>query len=243
MNNPTIVVSGSLRKNYEGICNIIKDFEDLGINVLSPKPSQIINPGEEFPILETDNVFDPKELENRHLDAIRKADALYLYNPGGYVGPSCTMELGWALALGKYIYCKEPINDFTLKLFSGIIATPEKVKYDLSNRSLLETLNPQSSTEALQRYIKWMVMDRGFENETPRDLMLLLTEEIGELAKAIRKHQGLKMDQSQQERHTTVRKELADVYIYLLDIANSFDVSLCSALIEKERENENRTWG
>ena len=103
----------------------------LGIKVLSPKPSKVINPNEEFVILETDDTADPKTLEQRHLDAIYNADALYIYNPDGYIGASATIELGWALALGKPTYVKEEAVDFTLKLFCGKVATPKEIKEEL----------------------------------------------------------------------------------------------------------------
>ena len=47
----SIVVSGSFRKHFEGISKVIKEFEDLDIQVLSPQPSKIINPDHEFTIL------------------------------------------------------------------------------------------------------------------------------------------------------------------------------------------------
>ncbi len=219
-----------------------KVFESLGVDVLSPKISTIINPGEEFAILETDDTDDPKVLEQRHLDAIAAADALYLYDPDGYVGASSAMELGWAMALGKPVFCKEPVADGTLAFFCGTVATPEQVKAMLIARSPLETINVRSSVPALQEYIHTMVVRRGFDKETPRDVLLLMVEEVGELAKAVRKHVGLKSDEERKERYPALESELADVFIYLLDLANLLEVSLVRALRDKEQENEKRSW-
>lgn len=124
----TIVVSGSFRRFFPEIKETILAFESLGITVLSPYASEVINPNDEFVILKTDETRDPKTLEQNHLDAIRKADALYLCNPEGYLGNSSVMELGWAMALGKTIFCKEPVADATLRLFAGEVATPEQIK-------------------------------------------------------------------------------------------------------------------
>ncbi len=126
MSQKSIVISGSFRRYFDGISAAVKEFESLGISVLSPKASTIINPGDEFAILASDDIHDPKTLEQRHLDAISAADALYLYNPAGYLGDSAKMELGWALAKGKPVFCKEPMTDATLTHFCGIVATPEQ---------------------------------------------------------------------------------------------------------------------
>ena len=123
-----IVVSGSFRRFYDQIKETILAFEALGVEVLSPKASEITNPGKEFAILKTDVTQDPRVLEQNHLDAIRRADALYLCNPEGYLGASSIMEVGWAMALGKRIFCKELATDATLRFFAGDVATPEQVK-------------------------------------------------------------------------------------------------------------------
>lgn len=237
-----IVISGSFSRNYEGIKETISEFEQLGIEVLSPKNSAIINPDDNFVILESDNTQDPKELEQRHLNAITMADALYLYDPKAYIGDSSKVELGWALALGKPIFCKEPLEDSTLKFFCGQTATPAEVKNILETRSPLDAINQQSSVPMLQKYIHDMVVRRGFDKEGPRDAMLMMVEEVGELAKAMRKYIGLKTDQDKKDRYNKLENELADVFIYLLDIANLMNISLFDALLEKEKENETRTW-
>ena len=238
----SVVISGSFRRYFDGISETVKTFEALGIEVLSPKASKVINPGEEFAVLESDDTSDPQTLEQRHLDAITTADALYLYDPDGYIGDSSKMELGWANALGKPVFCRELVADSTLKFFCGNVATPKEVKAALTSRSPLETINPRSSMVVLQQYIHDMVVRRGFDKETPRDILLLMVEEVGELAKAVRKHLGLKSDEERKERYPKLEGELADVFIYLLDLANLLEISLFHALHEKEQENEKRSW-
>ena len=120
------------------------------------------------------------------------------------------MELGWANALGKPVFCKELVADSTLKFFCGIVATPERVRQQLVTRSPLETINPRSSVVVLQQYIHDMVVRRGFDKEIPRDVLLLMMEEVGELAKAVRKHLGLKSDEERKERYPKLEGELAD---------------------------------
>jgi len=38
-----------------------------------------------------------------HLNRIEKADVVFIVNPDGYVGPSTTLELGYAVALRKLV--------------------------------------------------------------------------------------------------------------------------------------------
>ena len=81
--------------------------------------------------------------------------------------------------------------------------------------------------------------------------MSLLTEEVGELAKAIRKKMALftekaKESHSDQTKEQLIQdnlaEEMADVLSYLLDLANRFDVDLAESFKRKEAENDRRTW-
>lgn len=243
-NGLTVVISGSFRKYYDGIRETITRFENLGVKILSPRHSDVVNPGEDFVLLESDGNACPEGIEREHLDAIRRADALYLYNEEGYIGPSSAMELGWALALGKPIYAKETCKDAAVRHFAGKAATPDEVKTDLLERGSAggRTPNRQASLEALQSYVRKVGAERGFDSETPRDKVLLMLEEFGELAKALRKYIGLKIDEDRQEHYTELKYELADVLIYLIDLANTCGIDLFDAFQEKERQNAERRW-
>ena len=94
----------------------------------------------------------------------------------------------------------------------------------------------------LQKYIKNVVIQRGFDDETPVDIMLLMMEEIGKLSKALINYTGLKIDQDKKDKYTQVKHELADVFIYLLDLANVCNVDLFHAFVEKEHEENKRFW-
>ncbi len=238
----SVVISGSFRRHYDAIKSAIKDFENLDVKVLSPKSSQIINPGEEVAILATDDVQSPDILEKRHLEAIQRADALYISNPEGYLGASTILELGWANALGKPIFSSDASTDATIKFFSGGAATPREVKEALAKRSPVDALTPQSSLAQLQAYVREMVVRRGFEKETPQDVLMFFVEETGELAKAMRKYLGRKTDKEKIDRYGNVEDELADMLIYLIDLANILEVPLFEALYKKEQENEKRIW-
>lgn len=121
------VISGSFRKFYKEITRLIEEFDNLGVEVLSPKKSKIINPDDEFVLLETDSRgASIKQIEEDHLKAIRNSNFLYVCNPNGYVGNSATMEIGFAIANKIPIYSLEAINDLTLSQFV-VVASPEKI--------------------------------------------------------------------------------------------------------------------
>lgn len=91
-----------------------------------------------------------------------------------------------------------------------------------------------------QQYVADMVNERGFEKETIQEIFMLFLEECGEMAKAARKSTGIKTDKNSKEYH--LDHEIADVFIYLLDICNHYDIDLEKAFREKEKINKQRTW-
>ena len=56
-------------------------------------------------------------------------------------------------------------------------------------QELLKKLSGKSSINEIQSYIKEVMEIRGFNKEKSSDKILLLVEEVGELAKAIRKNE------------------------------------------------------
>lgn len=105
----------------------------------------------------------------------------------------------------------------------------------------VEKMDETTTVKELQQYIDEMTEVRGFTEETPRDIMLLLTEEIGELAKEIRKSTHLKTDCNKTKK-LDVEGEIADVFSYLLSMCRVMNVDLVQAYKEKELRNCKREW-
>lgn len=105
-----------------------------------------------------------------------------------------------------------------------------------------DNLTNKSCVGEIQAYVHNMIIERGFEKEDAKDVMILLTEEIGELAKAIRKTTGLKMDISKDNDKYDVKGEIADVFNYLLSMCDVLDVDLFEVWKKKEQKNFERTW-
>lgn len=108
---------------------------------------------------------------------------------------------------------------------------------------LWENLNNDNTIIQVQEYIGKVIELRGFSKQNIEKTMLLLTEEVGELAKAIRKEQtSMSIDKSKISNYDTIESEVADVFIVLCSICNKLNIDLFSSLKEKEKENITRKW-
>ena len=104
----------------------------------------------------------------------------------------------------------------------------------------MKELKQNPTLKDFQNYIEEMVEERGFEKETLPEIFMLFSEECGEFAKAIRKTQNIKIDESSEKY--SIENEAADVFIYLLDLCNKLNIDLEQAFRNKEKINEKRTW-
>ncbi len=112
-----------------------------------------------------------------------------------------------------------------------------------NQEKLLSLLNNSSSIDEVQEYIKEVITIRGFSEQKIQDKMLLLLEETGELAKAIRKTlPNASIDYNKIENYTGVEDEIADVFIVLVSICNRLNINLYEAFKNKEEKNVKRKW-
>ena len=88
----------------------------------------------------------------------------------------------------------------------------------------------------LQNYVDEVCKERGWVKDTYAEKFLLFMEEVGELAKAMRKEQGLYVEKAKQKR-VELEQEFADVLSYLL-----YHIDLEQAFREKEKINDGRRW-
>ena len=102
------------------------------------------------------------------------------------------------------------------------------------------TLKPNPTLNDFHSYVREMVKERGFDKESIPQIFMLFLEECGELAKAARKSQKIHSDKNSQTHD--LGHEAANVFIYLLDICNHFNIDLEQAFREKEELNKKRIW-
>jgi len=124
----SVVVCGSKRYAKE-IAKFCSELSKLGVLVFEPSFS-------DPPIAEIDKIHSDfvtqkifKGLTLEHFDWIRKSEVCFVYNKGGYVGTSVSLEMGYACALGKPIFALEaktgdPCRD---ALIDKVITSPKEL--------------------------------------------------------------------------------------------------------------------
>ena len=115
-----------------------------------------------------------------------------------------------------------------------------------SNMNLPDIPSAETPLPAWQCYVGQNVKARGWDKASDLETFLLFSEEVGELAKALRRHRGLFTEnvspETLREAHHNLGEEMADVLSYLLDLACRLEVDLAQALLDKERRNRERSW-
>src|SRR5579872_4445180 len=95
-------------------------------------------------------------------------------------------------------------------------------------------LKDDPTIKDLQHYIAEVCQERGWTKDSPSEKFVLFIEEVGELAKAMRKASGL-YEERARLRDISLEEEFADVLSYLLDLANCFQVDLEQVFRAKEQ--------
>lgn len=100
-------------------CETIAKLSELGLTPLFPNLDYSHENADK-----ADTPEEKKRLAMEHYNAIDEADAVYFITPDGYMGTSCKLELGYAVARQKPIYFSEPTKDYALDCYvKGFIGT------------------------------------------------------------------------------------------------------------------------
>lgn len=122
----SVVICGSRRFKPE-MRKFAAQLKKLGIVVYEPYLHEGKN---EWDNLSEDyKKFVALGLTHDHFYKIKMADVLYIYNKNGYSGVSTTLELGYAVALGKPIYALSDKDEelCRLVLFKETIRSPREL--------------------------------------------------------------------------------------------------------------------
>ncbi len=98
------------------------------------------------------------------------------------------------------------------------------------------TLPSKPGLAEWQSFVRRLVDEQHWTKD-PNEVFIRFAEEVGELAKEMRKKWKLGPAASE-----TAAGELADVFMYLCDLANHFGVDLEQAVRDKHRANRGRVW-
>lgn len=112
-----------------------------------------------------------------------------------------------------------------------------------NSRRIFQWFKEDTSLVELQNYINNVLEIRGFNNQSIELKLMLLMEEVGELAKSIRKDSTrLPIDRCKINNYSSIEEEIANVLIVLFSIANKLQIDLYDAFLKKEKENIKRKW-
>jgi hypothetical protein len=107
-------VSGSFHRHMAAIYDAVGELRVRGIAVLSPSDPRVVDNIGEFLFVASDKLRSIRLVQDRHLEAIRASDFLWVVCPDGYTGPSTCMEIGTALAAEVPVFSNAPALDITV---------------------------------------------------------------------------------------------------------------------------------
>jgi len=221
------VVCGSFRRDPTALAREFHQLQDAGCTVLSPLDLDFVTEVEGFVYGQTDLGRSSAEIEQAHLRAMQMADFVWLHCPGGYVGTSAAMELGFAHALGLRVFAAEPPENVAMLDLVQLCESPAaagdlaRQRADAPSRALL----------SLQSYYARAARERGWDDESAGQTVDLLRGEVDELEAALGEATGDDEDPA---------LELADVLLYVVHLSNILGLDLGRAVRDKERINADR---
>jgi NTP pyrophosphatase (non-canonical NTP hydrolase) len=221
------VVCGSFRRDPAALEREFHQLQEAGCTVLSPLDLDFVSEVEGFVYGQTDLGRSSAEIEQAHLRAMQAADFVWLHCPGGYVGTSAAMELGFVQALGLRVFAAEPPENVAMRDLVQVCDSPAAA----AELSRTRADAPSRALVSLQGYYARVAHERGWEGETPATTVGLLRGEVDELESALGDAAGADEDPA---------LELADVLLYVVHLANILGLDLGRAVRDKERINSER---
>src|SRR4051812_11973981 len=98
-----VVLCGSFHRDRERLASV-RDKLSTDFELLAPAAIDFVDPSADFVRLGTEVGEASGSIERRHLSAITLADFVWLHAFEGYVGPSASLEIGYAEVLGIPVF-------------------------------------------------------------------------------------------------------------------------------------------
>lgn len=126
----SVVICGS-RKFKQEIESFVSELVSLGVLVYAPDFD--FDHSEWDKISQNYQHYVAMGLTYDHMQKIRMADVVFVYNKDGYAGVSVTLEIGYALALAKPLYALANDSEVCRQvLFQNIIPSAKELIKKLS---------------------------------------------------------------------------------------------------------------
>jgi ADP-ribose pyrophosphatase YjhB (NUDIX family) len=124
------VLHGSFGRHFNEIQTVHKLFTDAGIEVLAPKPGELVSKNNGFALFEDEGDGDPRLIELLYLHNLQrlgKTGFSYFINPQGYIGKSAAYELGVAQLANVRCFFTNKLDDHPAYVHKNSIWQPEKL--------------------------------------------------------------------------------------------------------------------
>ena len=176
---PRAVLCGTYRRGIPSLMRAYDKLSAAGVRVLSPSGFDFVAEIDGF-VLNQDELEVPPEVTDRlRLNCIRTADLVWLHAPDGYVELSAASEIGFANAAGVPVYADEMPSEVALRS----LVTVSTLDHAIAETGAGERGNPGASPLPRQGYYSASAREPGYGHRSVHDVMRLITEEIGELAR------------------------------------------------------------
>ena len=141
-------IIGSFRKFYKDISEVIRLFRKEGCTVTSPYLSDICDSRDDFVIfLDDDSTQSNDEIQTETLRRILNADAVYVYDPEGYVGKTTCFEIGFLMEHKKPLYYLEQPSDLPIPVATTHILSPYEFVKRIKSQELFFGLPVKEKTK------------------------------------------------------------------------------------------------
>lgn len=151
----TATVSGSFHRHMTSIYTAVGELTARGVKVLSPSDPRVVDHLGEFLFVASDRLRSVRLVQDRHLHSITASSFLWLVTPDGYVGPSASLEIGFATAVRVPVFSDTLPNDVTIREYVTKVADLDACVQAArsAKRNRAETahflIDPAQSTELL----------------------------------------------------------------------------------------------
>jgi len=92
----------------------VGNLRALGVDVLSPSDPTVVAADRDFLFVASDKLRSRKMVEDRHLEAVRNSDFLWVVCPDGYTGASTSGEILAAAVLKVPVFSTSKALDITI---------------------------------------------------------------------------------------------------------------------------------
>ena len=118
----SVCICGSFRF-YEEMVQLRNMLQARGVLCEWPQPG----PRRDPQAMTTD---EARDAIMRHLERMDRAELIFVFNKGGYLGNSVVMEIGYAYAQRKPVYVLASIHDpFLMPLVSAVVSIEELIPW------------------------------------------------------------------------------------------------------------------